>query len=188
MMKRFFHGIITLLLVLIVVPMNARADLMRVGDPTEIGSWTQAFNESGVGNFDTVETFMLSGGPFEAPPFAGFSIAGWSGSLINNNYAIGSGPATTSLTWNINFSGSQSSPLGFDFLAWEGGVFGTLKEAAKATWSGSGWSFALFTTDGTIGSNSVAYDRCPPPVPEPATMLLLGSGLLGLVGFGRRFK
>jgi hypothetical protein len=28
----------------------------------------------------------------------------------------------------------------------------------------------------------------PPPVPLPPTMLLLGSGLLGLIGFGRKFK
>lgn len=28
----------------------------------------------------------------------------------------------------------------------------------------------------------------PPPIPLPPTMLLLGSGLAGLIGFGRRFK
>ena len=32
----------------------------------------------------------------------------------------------------------------------------------------------------------LSNDASPSPAPEPATMLLLGSGLLGLVGFGRK--
>lgn len=35
-------------------------------------------------------------------------------------------------------------------------------------------------------SNVAIYGDAPPPIPEPATMLLLGAGLIGLAGLGRK--
>jgi hypothetical protein len=36
------------------------------------------------------------------------------------------------------------------------------------------------------GANILVPDTMPHPVPEPGTMLLLGSGLIGIAGWGRK--
>jgi hypothetical protein len=119
--------------------------------------------------------------------------------------SFGGGPGTTVAFTNI-FLGTnqygynlyQADATGLN-IPWSGGAgFATLGNACTTSgcsistpiyWDeNSGPSTAYENTLGSIPSEAftISAPCCGPPVPEPSSILLFGSGVLGLVGILRR--
>jgi len=153
---------------------GAFAGLAVVGDPIPSNSWSQLFNESGVGNFDQMVVQNVSGSLFEAPTFTGMA-GGWT-NVGGTTAAWASGGDQMNMYFYINFSGTESA-VTFNFWALDNGVE---KEAAQAYYPGSG-GYGAWVINPLV-------DAAPPtnPVPEPLTMASAFFVIAGLGGYIRR--
>jgi hypothetical protein len=160
--------------VLLLAANAAFADLTPVGDPMDIGSWAQGFNETGVGSFDFVATRMVSpGDTFEKLGYSGLP-TGWSASY-SPSLVTATGSAKSNMTWTIKFSGPKSGQLAFQFVAFSGE---TLREAVLASWSGSAWTFTVL--DVAPDDPTFFRDAFVTPLPAAAILGMLGLGAAGL--------
>lgn len=99
-----------------------------------------------------------------------------------------------SVTWTMGFADSNG-PISVDFFATNGSLVAAVNEPLTLgynvyTFSGLGTfrGFTIFNDNDPAGLRfqNFSYNSTPNSTPEPGSLLLLGTGLLGLAGAVRR--
>jgi hypothetical protein len=120
--------------------------------------------------------FSTSGGvALTSSSLGSFSLSGMSATLKNGNTV---GSFTFDFLFKTSGSGGQQFPTTLSF---------TVLNANVNQITGLGLHFCVHGEERSCATTGfVTTDKNPPPVPEPGTLGLLGTGLVGIAGLVRR--
>jgi PEP-CTERM motif len=134
----------------------------------------------GLSGFKFMEV-LLGGTGSTAPSFTG-APAGWSiATPASNN---GSGGFTGPWSTNAKDNGGDTGPLPIGPFTFTGSF--TNIDFHVGSLTGNGQNCSLWVSNETSGVGSSGASSCATTTPEPASLMLLGAGLLGLGGLVRR--
>jgi hypothetical protein len=142
--------------------------------------------------FDRFDTYFTDTSTFSAANINGnaatigylgsFVSDGWKGTRISDTVSRATGPATTTLIWDYNFSGSfPGFPQRFDVNYFKDSKFVGHEGYAITAYQKYQGGFDMVQYGSDMMQSSVAQ------TPIPAAGWLLGTGLIGLIGVRRRF-
>lgn len=154
------------------------------------GTWMETGAETGYAPFTKIEVFADASTTLTDVVLYGLSALGWTNTLVNPRYSVAEGPPPGSVlfTWQFPDPGLQYREI--EYLVWNGD---TLNSQQHLIFNQNGWyvppgtgSWGYYPGDGVQDF----YENPLPssfPVPLPPTVLLLCTGLLGLIGLRRKF-
>jgi hypothetical protein len=151
------------------------ANIQAVGT---LDDWGVQVQENGVGDFNSIHLYSVSGSPLTIPGMNGFNNGIWTYQYNQTDATIVTAATpVTDVTFNVNLLDPAIANTVLYFYA---DLNGTFVDRASATYDGSNWSFV------PNGAPVV-----PPSLATPdggTTLSLLGLALVGLAGLRRKLS
>jgi hypothetical protein len=162
--------------------------------PAANGGYLTAFAFNNPNNYITGATFSST-----LPNFGLIGTPDFDNTISGSPFGDFDAGSSTDSSWLGGGNPNKGIPIGttgiFTFSLTGSGLSSLttqdfLNELTSSPSGQSYWFAARFRGFENGGSDKVPADDTPPPptIPEPTTILLLGSGLLGLFGLRNRFK
>ena len=155
------------------------------------GTWIETGAENGYAPFTKIEVFADASTTLTDVVLYGLSAPGWTNTLVNPRYSVAEGPPPGSVlfTWQFPDPGDQYREI--EYLVWNGTRLNSQQHLA---FNQSGWQVPLATGSWGYYQGDGMQDFYKNPLPSsshaplPPTVLLLATGLLGLIGLRRKSK